>query len=102
MSETATTVQLCAHFRMSFRPDVLIHAGIKPAEKVKNGYKWYVKDIPHIGEALKEVCDTAMNTRFKVVEPSPKKEKIDKPSKGAKAKKVVEHDPLNDDDDGEL
>lgn len=98
MSDTVTTTQLCKHFGVQFRPEVLIEAGVEPVSKVKNGYNWKVADIPAIGDAVIEAIKAKRNARLDLSESSPRPKK--EAGKGKVAAKA--HDPLNDDDDDSL
>ena len=95
MSQTVTTTQLCKHYGVQFRPEVLIEAGIEPASKVKNGYNWNVSDVAAIGDAVIEAIKSRRNARLDLSE-SPTRTKKE-PTKGKAAEKA--HDPLNDEDD---
>lgn len=95
MSQTVTTTQLCKHFGVQFRPEVLIEAGVEPVSKVKNGYNWKVSDIPAIGDAVIEHLKAKRNARLELSESPPRAKK--EPAKGKAAEKA--HDPLNDEDD---
>lgn len=98
--QDATTVQICTHLGVQFAPDLLINAGIKPAEKVKNGYRWKVSDLGMIVEAVKQALDDAALVRFN---PESKAVRPRKVKAETKEQKKVTHDPLNDeDDDGSL
>lgn len=97
MSDTVTTTQLCKHFGVQFRPEVLIEAGVEPVSKVKNGYNWKVSDVPAIGDAVIEHVKGRRNTRLDLSESPARAEKKKKTGKGKAAEKA--HDPLNDDDD---
>lgn len=98
MSDTVTTTQLCKHFGVQFRPEVLIEAGVEPVSKVKNGYNWKVSDVPAIGDAVIEHVKGRRNARLDLSESSPRPKK--ESAKGKVAAKA--HDPLNDDDDDSL
>lgn len=93
--ETLTTTQLTEHFGIKFRPETVIEKGVEPAEKAKNGYRFYESDVPKIAqalcEAIQERADVKVDSAVKAPRPKPVK-----PPKGD-AKPV--HDPLNDDDD---
>lgn len=95
MSQTVTTTQVCKHFGVQFRPEVLIEAGVEPVSKVKNGYNWKVSDIPAIGDAVIEAIKAKRNARLDLSESAPRAKK--EPTKGKAAEKA--HDPLNDEDD---
>lgn len=95
MSQTVTTTQLCKHFGVQFRPEVLIEAGVEPVSKVKNGYNWKVSDVPAIGDAVIEHVKSRLNAPVDRSESSPRPKK--ELAKGKVAAKA--HDPLNDEDD---
>jgi hypothetical protein len=95
MSDTVTTTQLCKHFGVQFRPEVLIEAGVEPVSKVKNGYNWRVSDVPAIADA---VIEHVGDRRSKPLDLSAAPTKAEKKAVSTKVKEQA-HDPLNDDDD---
>jgi len=95
MSDTVTTTQLCKHFGVQFRPEILIEAGVKPVSRVKNGYNWKVSDVLAIGDAVIEHIKSRLNA------PVDRSGSLTAAEKRVVKGKVAEkpHDPLNDDDD---
>lgn len=93
MSTTVTTTQLCKHFGVQFRPEVLIEAGVEPVSKVKNGYNWNVSDIPAIGHAVIEQIKSKRNAKIDLSEVA------SKPKPAVKKAVSKQPDPLNDDED---
>jgi len=96
MSDIVTTTQLCKHFGIQFKPEILIEHGVEPVAKVKNGYNWNVSDVPAIGAALREHVAGVIS---KPLDVSAAPTKTEKKAVTKKVAEAAEHDPLNDDDD---